>query len=135
MTRTDEFIPEFCEYIPAQLSPSVLYISIEHCVTKHLCACGCGEPVVLPLHPGHWAITFDGENVTMSPSVGNVGQRCRSHYFIRGGRVVWSFALTERDGSVGGERDRAAVEAATRGMSEKSGQVAFLRRLLRRFRR
>lgn len=132
MTRVDKIVPNFVEYMPPALAPGVLYISMEHRVTKHLCACGCGQVVVLPLHPGQWALTFDGETITMSPSVGNVGQSCRSHYFIRAGRIVWSYALTERDGRVGRERDRAAIETVRGEAAQAPARRGLIRRLIRR---
>lgn len=32
---------------------------------------------------------YDGEAVTLSPSIGNGAYKCRSHYFIRENSVVW----------------------------------------------
>lgn len=132
MSRVETIVPDFVEYMPPALAAGVLYISIEHRVTKHLCACGCGEVVVLPLHPGQWALTFDGETITMSPSVGNVGQSCRSHYFIRAGRIVWSHGLSERDGSVGRERDRAAIKTVESERAQTPTRPRLIRRLIRR---
>lgn len=126
--------PEFVDFIPPTLEPGVLYVSMEYRTTRHLCACGCGEPVVLPLHPGQWSITFDGQHVSMSPSVGNVGQPCRSHYFIRSGRIVWSYALSEHDAHVGRQRDRDAVNAIddrTEGDADASRSSRIVRRVLR----
>jgi hypothetical protein len=42
--------------------------------------CGCGKKVVLPLHPTHGKLTYDGETVSLSPSVGNWSFPCESHY-------------------------------------------------------
>ncbi len=91
MTATiEDLTPRFVEFIPKYLEPGVLYISIEYATTAHKCACGCGEKVVLPLHPTNWKMTFDGVSVTMRPSVGNWGFPCRSHYLITANRIVWA---------------------------------------------
>lgn len=81
---------EFVEFIPEALEEGVLYISIPYATTTHLCACGCGSKVILPLHPTHWKITFDGETVSMSPSVGNWSFPCQSHYSIKSDRIEWA---------------------------------------------
>jgi len=79
--------PIFVEYIPRELDPGKLYVSMAYATASHLCACGCGERVVTPLSPSGWTLHFDGQ-VTLSPSIGNWQQPCRSHYFIRGNRIV-----------------------------------------------
>ena len=88
--RIDRLSHRFVETIPEQLEARVLYVSMEFRTTMHLCCCGCGVSVVLPLRPTAWRMTFDGDSVTMAPSVGNWSFPCRSHYLIREGRVVWA---------------------------------------------
>ena len=63
--------PEFVEFIPAGLTEGKLYVSMLYATTVHLCACGCGNKVVLPLSPAEWQLYFDGESVSLTPSVGN----------------------------------------------------------------
>jgi hypothetical protein len=131
-TRTKTFEPEFVGYMPAEIAPSRLYISLEYRITKHRCACGCGDVVVLPIHPAQWHLAFDGEHVTLAPSIGNPQQRCRSHYFIRNNRVLWAAPLAERDATDGRRRCREAVadldtRAATR-LERPKRVVALLRR-------
>lgn len=87
--RVSELRPVFVSGAPEDLEPSLLYVSVQFRTTLHLCACGCGSEVVLPLRPAAWSITYDGETVSMSPSVGNWSFPCRSHYWIRGGEVIW----------------------------------------------
>jgi hypothetical protein len=75
-------------YIPKQLEPGVLYVAEEFGAAAHLCACGCGAKVRTPLGPTEWTLeTADGP--TLSPSVGNWQQACKSHYLIRGGEIIW----------------------------------------------
>ena len=70
----------FVPHIPEKLEPKVLYISMEYATAAHSCCCGCGEEVVTPLTPTDWRMTFDGETISLSPSIGNWNLRCRSHY-------------------------------------------------------
>ncbi len=80
------FVSEF----PATLETGVLYISVEFGTVSHLCCCGCGHEVVTPLHPTDWKMIYDGASVSLEPSIGNWGLKCRSHYIIRCGKVVWA---------------------------------------------
>lgn len=90
----DHLTHRFITSVPDELEPGLLYVSIEYDTTIHLCACGCGNKVVLPLHPTAWRFTYDGTTVSMSPSVGNWSFPCRSHYCIERGRIRWSRAWT-----------------------------------------
>lgn len=74
---------EFVEFVPDQLEEGKLYISIPCSVVVHKCACGCGNEVVMHLSPTDWKLTFDGETISLYPSVGNWQFPCRSHYWIR----------------------------------------------------
>jgi hypothetical protein len=40
-----------------------------------------------PFTPTDWMLTFDGETVSLWPSIGNWNFKCRSHYIIRRSRV------------------------------------------------
>lgn len=91
----------FIRNAPRELEPGVLYISMEYATAVHLCCCGCGERVVTPFTPTDWQMTFDGESVTLSPSVGNWNQDCRSHYLIEENRIIecgrWSDARIDEE--------------------------------------
>lgn len=89
-----EIKKEFVRRVPAELEEGVLYVCLDCDVVVHKCACGCGEKVVLPLSPEHWKLSYDGE-VTLSPSIGNYQYDCKSHYFIRDGKVVWVESFDE----------------------------------------
>ena len=78
------FLPTF----PDRLEPGILYVSMEFGTASHSCCCGCGEEVVTPFTPSGWKMTYDGETVSVWPSVGSWTLRCRSHYVIDRGRVV-----------------------------------------------
>jgi len=75
--------------MPENFEPGILYFSEIYSVAVHLCACGCGNQVVTPTAgPNAWK--FDPEWVTLLPSIGNFQLPCKSHYFIRRGKIVWA---------------------------------------------
>ena len=80
----------FVDIIPDELERGVLYISTAYATAMHKCACGCGERVVTPIRPAGWTLLWDGQSVTLDPSIGNRSLPCRSHYFVRAGRIVWA---------------------------------------------
>ena len=90
MTRLNILRHEFVEFIPKVLPDGVIYISIPYATVIHNCCCGCGVRVVTPLSPVEWTLSFDGRSVSLSPSIGNWSFPCRSHYWVRNNRVIWS---------------------------------------------
>ena len=98
--------PRFVEIVPEVLEPGILYVSLNHGSMVHLCACGCGNEVALPLTPVDWRLTYDGEDISLSPSVGSWSLPCRSHYIIGGGRVRWAGDWTDKEIEDGRQRDR-----------------------------
>jgi Family of unknown function (DUF6527) len=87
--------PRFVESIPEELEGGVLYVSMTFATAIHLCACGCGCEVVTPLSPTDWKLWFDGEHVTLDPSVGNWSFPCRSHYWISKNDIRWAPSMSE----------------------------------------
>ena len=87
--------PRFVESIPEELEVGVLYVSMTFATAMHLCACGCGREVVTPLSPTDWQLWFDGEHLTLDPSVGNWSFPCRSHYWIRENGIRWAPSMSE----------------------------------------
>jgi hypothetical protein len=88
---------EFVEFIPDQLQEGVIYVSIPYGTVAHKCACGCGNEVITPLSPTDWKLTFDGESITLFPSIGNWNFDCRSHYWITNNDIEWSYQLSESE--------------------------------------
>ena len=85
-----QILPEFVDEIPEKISEGYLYLCLPYNAVIHKCACGCGEIISTPLDKKHgWIMQYDGEEVTLSPSIGNGSYKCRSHYFIRGNNIVW----------------------------------------------
>ena len=103
--------PEFVEFVPPELMEGKLYLSMEYATTVHLCACGCGNKVVLPLSPAEWQLLFDGESVSLTPSVGNWEFPCRSHYWIKRNKIKWAAPWSEKQIQAGRRRDLADLEA------------------------
>lgn len=96
---------KFVECIPDALDEKVLYVSIAHGTVVHLCCCGCGREVVTPLTPTDWKLIFDGETVSLRPSIGNWHFPCRSHYWIKQNRVEWAESWPEWRVAAANDRD------------------------------
>jgi len=105
------FTYEFVEFIPEAMNGSTLYVSLEYATTAHLCACGCGNKIVLPVSPAQWCVIYDGESVSLHPSVGNWDLPCRSHYWLKGGRVQWDKPWSEKQIQRGRARDQRALDS------------------------
>lgn len=108
MRRREAISFEFVEVIPDSLEEGVLYISIPHATALHRCLCGCGAEIVTPLSPTDWELTYNGQSVSLSPSIGNWSYPCQSHYWIRRNHVHWSRRFTPRQIAAVRERDRRA---------------------------
>lgn len=80
----------FVEDVPgtSNLKQGVLYVSIKHSIVTHLCACGCGARIDTPLDPDEWTMIYNGETISLRPSIGNWDIPCQSHYFITGNIAV-----------------------------------------------
>jgi hypothetical protein len=67
------------------------------------------------LTPTDWSLTYDGESVSLSPSIGNWSFECRSHYWIRRSQVVWARAWSAKEIKTAREKDRELKERYYRG--------------------
>jgi len=99
-------VHEFVEFIPSEIEPGKLYISIPYATAVHKCCCGCGSEVVTPLSPTDWKLIFDGQTVSLSPSIGNWSFKCQSHYWIKCNSISWSGAWSEDEIRLNRESDR-----------------------------
>jgi Family of unknown function (DUF6527) len=95
------------EFIPKELEPAILYVSEEYGAAVHLCACGCGRKVSTPLRPPRWVLSETPAGPTLCPSVGNWVFPCQSHYWIRGGTIVWAGKWTAEEIAVGRRAEEA----------------------------
>jgi hypothetical protein len=106
--RQKQIRPEFVEFIPDEVENGVLYISTRYATATHKCACGCGEIVVTPVRPTDWTLMWNGETITLNPSIGNWSLPCRSHYWIVENRIVWARKWSPREIDAGRAKDRSA---------------------------
>jgi hypothetical protein len=105
MERIKALKHQFVESFPEKMVPGTLYVSIQYASAGHLCCCGCGREVVTPISPTDWALTFDGDTITLEPSIGNWNFPCRSHYWIRRNKVRWSWDWSDREVDSGRQFD------------------------------
>jgi len=60
------------------------------------CPSGCGDVIVLPLvksEESNWKLRVDkAGHPTLSPSVSKT-DGCKSHFFIRKGKVIWAYSF------------------------------------------
>lgn len=96
---------KFADNIPDNIEYGCIYISMKYKTAIHLCACGCGEQVVTRFSPKDWTLTFDGVSISLSPSIGNWGFKCRSHYWIIKSEIV-DASKWERQKSAGQNRKK-----------------------------
>jgi len=101
---------EFVEFIPSELKEGVLYVSVQYATAVHKCACGCGNKVVTPISPADWQLLFDGDSVSLTPSIGNWEFPCRSHYWIKSDKVRWAKAWTPEEVAAGRQREARDYE-------------------------
>ncbi len=137
--------PRFVDTIPEDLEEGNLYISVRFRTATHLCACGCGNKVVTPIRPAKWKLIFDGDSVSLSPSIGNWQFPCRSHYWIDQSKIRWARPWTDEEIAEGrandvedvrryySERqsDRNLEVSRVNARGEKSGIFVRIRRKLR----
>jgi hypothetical protein len=112
--------------MPEVLASDGLYISPRFGLISHLCPCGCGEEVVLKLSLTDWQLFYDGETVSLYPSIGNWSLPCRSHYWIIENRVQWAPQWSDTRINAGRELDRRRKE--NQRPQSSSGLRALLRR-------
>lgn len=108
MKRELKLVHEFVEFVPTDLKEGTLYVSVGYATVVHRCCCGCGKEVVTPLSPTDWRLTYDGETVTLNPSIGNWDFPCQSHYWIERNEVVWAPSWSREEIAAERARDRQA---------------------------
>jgi Family of unknown function (DUF6527) len=82
--------------LPVVLDENVVYVSEEYGLAALKCACGCGHRVTLLLGDGH-RVNELGGLADISPSIGVWDAACRSHFWIRHGKVVWGEEFSEAE--------------------------------------
>ena len=89
------FQHKFVDFIPDLIEDGVLYISLDYGTVLHKCPCGCGNAVNTPLSPTGWKMIYNGEAISLEPSVGNWSFECKSHYWITKNEVEWSLKWSD----------------------------------------
>lgn len=110
MTRRLQYSHEFVEFIPEKLEDGFIYLTLKYTTASHLCFCGCGHKVVTPITPHDWSLIFDGDTVSLHPSVGNWGLPCRSHYWMRQGKLIWAPQWSQREIDAAKKADSTITE-------------------------
>jgi len=91
-----KLLHKFVKEIPDHFENGIVYISIDHSTAIHKCCCGCGEEVVTPISPTDWKLTYDGETISLYPSIGNWSFACQSHYWITNSKVEFAPKWTKK---------------------------------------
>jgi hypothetical protein len=79
---------------------------VRFATVAHKCCCGCGIEVITPLSPTDWKLTFDGESISLHPSIRNWSFDCKSHYWIRRNRIEWAGLMSEKEIRAGRNYDK-----------------------------
>jgi hypothetical protein len=96
--------------MPPDLEEGVIYISLEFGTAIHKCVCGCGNKVVTPLSPSGWQVTFDGETISLYPSIGNWAFECKTHYWIIKNEIKYAKKWNDSEIQKGRKKDSDAIE-------------------------
>lgn len=107
MNRLRRIAHVFVDFIPDKLEEGRLYVSIRFATAAHKCCCGCGLEVTTPISPVDWKLTYDGETVSLDPSIGNWSFPCQSHYWIERNNVIWARRWSRRRVEAVRDLDRA----------------------------
>jgi Family of unknown function (DUF6527) len=121
---------EFVDFIPDKMRAGILYVSMSYGTVTHLCCCGCANEVVTPLTPSDWTLTFDGETISLAPSIGSWNMPCRSHYWIRENVVCWVKDRWEKPDSFTDSARSQEKETKIEKPRWWSGPLSWLRKLI-----
>ena len=76
--------------------------------------------MVTPLSPAAWSLFFDGETVSLSPSIGNWGFKCKSHYWITNNRIEWARKWDKEEIEFNRRSDQAEYERHYKRRKQKA---------------
>lgn len=71
------------DYIPSEMEFGKFYYSKEFDFSNHLCVCGCGHKVPIPIKKGQWKIV-NKIPLSVTPSLQQTFE-CKTHYIISNG--------------------------------------------------
>jgi len=104
-----KLLHKFVKNIPDTIESGMVYVSVDYSTAIHKCCCGCGNEIVTPISPTDWKLSFDGETISLYPSIGNWSLPCQSHYWITNNEVEWAPKWTKRQierGRIEEEQDK-----------------------------
>ena len=110
MTKPTVLAHKFVKAIPNELEERILYVSMDYATVAHKCCCGCSREVITPLNPTDWKLTYDGESISLSPSIGNWSFECMSHYWIEKDTYRWAAPWSKEQIEAGRVHDHRAKE-------------------------
>ncbi len=119
---------EFVDYIPNELKDGIIYVSIAFATVVHKCCCGCGNEVVTPLSPTDWKLIYDGQSISLNPSIGNWSFNCQSHYWIKRDRVVWALRWFQEEIKAGRAYDAIAKNTYFSGSKPQSSLAILVKK-------
>jgi hypothetical protein len=99
--RRTEVTHQFVEAIPDELAEGIVYVATGPATVLHRCCCGCGSKVATPLGRAGWKLEFDGQTISLNPSIDNWKLDCGSHYRIKRNRVWWFIRWSQLEVEVG----------------------------------
>ena len=102
---------KFVKSVPETLEDGVIYVSVDYATAIHKCCCGCGNQVVTPFSPTDWQLIFDGETISLYPSIGNWNFQCQSHYWITNNTVEWAPKWSKKQIKTARKKDRLDKKA------------------------
>jgi hypothetical protein len=119
MSRTS-YNHKFVKAFPDKLDEGILYVSVEFGTAAHRCFCGCGSEVYTRFSPRDWSMKFNGETVSINPSIGNWSFPCQSHYVLSGGHVHWADRWSRERINLGRLLDRQRKERHYHGTPDEA---------------
>lgn len=106
--------------LPDRPQPGHLYYSEKFRIAAHSCACGCGERVITPIGKLDWSLKRTPAGPSLSPSIGNWNLRCRSHYWIRDGKIIPARSWSQEDVESAAAREREFRRATSERPARRS---------------
>ena len=89
MRRQKVLRPEFVQSIPTgSRKPGEIVVSCRYNVASFLCPCGCGAAMDIIFRPYRWRMEWDGEHLSICPSISSPRLACKSHYWITRNEVI-----------------------------------------------
>ncbi len=91
---SDYFRVVLASDLPVSLDTLTLYVVGEQgsfWFASLLCPCGCGDTITVTLLKAdrpHWTLSKANNRPTLVPSIWR-RKGCGSHFFLRGGRIIW----------------------------------------------